>query len=281
MARKVHHRADLLKIAIRALEAGAAVRADNPSAIEWNAAGKCAAPVHRELRGYTAPTKWAKLATNLGDRLVVDIDVRCRKCAACLRARAAMWRNRAKAECDAAARTWFGTLTLAPGEQFKALSRARLRLAKQGSDFDTLPFAERLQWLVWEISPELTRYLKRVRKQSASKFRYIIVAEAHKSGQPHFHMLLHESDPGNPVPHRVLKSKWCLGFSDFKLVKSTKMAIYVTKYLSKSNAARVRASLHYGSVQEQFPSIEDNERRESVLMTQNPNVKLNDANKGF
>ena len=173
----------------------------------------------------------------------VDIAVRCRKCETCLAARAASWRIRASAECRIAPRTWFGTLTLNAQAQFINLSTARLRLAGQGVDFDTLPVAEQFSELARTVGPEITKWLKRVRK-SVGPFRYILVVEAHKSGLPHFHCLIHEV--ANPVLHRVLSSTWRLGFTNFKLIDDDRHAGYVCKYLSKSSLARVRASKDYG-----------------------------------
>lgn len=174
----------------------------------------------------------------------VDLAVRCRKCAACLKARAYHWRKRAESETKAACRTWFGTLTLGPEGQFKAISRARSYLAAQGLDFDLLSpsdqFAERHR----QISPDITRYFKRVRKQSGASFKYLLVAEAHKSGAPHYHVLLHER--ADPVRAAILKAQWRLGFCNWKLVQDVRMAGYVCKYLAKSSLARVRASQHYG-----------------------------------
>lgn len=174
----------------------------------------------------------------------VDIAVRCRKCPACLRARAAHWRLRAQAEVGASNRTWFGTLTLAPENQFKAISQARSRLAGMGIDFDALPSDDRFAERHKQIAPEITRYIKRVRKQSGVPLRYVIVAEAHASGAPHYHLLIHER--GDPVRHRVLQGQWLAGFSNWKLVHDEKAAAYVTKYLSKSALAKIRASSHYG-----------------------------------
>ena len=64
-------------------------------------------------------------------------------------------------------------------------------------------------------------------------------------------MLIHEKDPTKPLRHAQLKDCWRVGFTNFKLVKETperpleRAAFYVTKYLSKSSLARVRASMGY------------------------------------
>jgi hypothetical protein len=191
------------------------------------------------------------------------------------------WRLRAQQECVQAVRTWFATLTLSPEAQFKFLSVARLRLAKQGLDFDNLPSDEQFAYRVWSISPEITRFLKRVRKQSGAKFRYILVAEEHKSGLPHFHMLLHEVSDEQPIRHHVLKSQWLLGFSVFKLIKNPSAASYVTKYLTKSNASRVRASINYGEIYN-LPHPLQGKGASPCILTHNPPSPLApNANGGY
>jgi hypothetical protein len=133
-------------------------------------------------------------------------------------------------------RTWFGTLTLSPEQHYLASIRA-----------GSTEFARRHK----EISVDLTKYLKRLRWDSGAAFRYCLVVEAHKSGLPHYHMLLHETDPGSAVRYRTLKGQWQHGFSAWKAVDpeevDPRMAWYAAKYLSKSSLARVRASKDYGS----------------------------------
>ena len=145
-----------------------------------------------------------------------------------------------------AERTWFGTLTLRPDRQQFALDSARMKCARQGIDFDGLSDDERFRLRHNFVSQELTRWMKRVRKNSGAPLRYCLVAEAHKSGAPHYHVLIHECDPALPVRKEVLKSAWTWGFTKFVLVKDQRAALYVTKYLSKDARARVRASLQYG-----------------------------------
>lgn len=188
------------------------------------------------------------------------METECRKCEECRRARSRLWRRRALAETGAASRSWMGTITLTPDAQFKAIAQARHDMAAQGVDFDTLPEAEQFRLRCTAISPEVTKFLKRVRKNSGAPLRYLFVAEVTQAGDPHFHVLLHECDPGRPVRHTVLKGAWHLGFTDWRLVKDAKQAAYVCKYLSKDAAARVRASLHYG----QPTTYVDSERERSV-----------------
>lgn len=176
--------------------------------------------------------------------LHVDIAVRCRKCETCLKARAAMWRIRALTETKRAVRTWFGTLTFSPHERFLMMSSARLRLAAGSTDYDKLTDNEQFLELHRTIGPELTKWMKRVRKNSGSTLRFLLVAEAHKDGFPHYHCLVHEY--AGVVRHKVLSTTWRHGFTQWKLVEDDRQAAYVCKYLSKSSLARVRASKDYG-----------------------------------
>ena len=178
------------------------------------------------------------------------LHTRCRKCETCMRLRASEWTYRAISEVREAARTWFGTLTLSPESQHLMVSRARQRLWSGGTDFDMLSpndqFSERMR----EIGREVTLYLKRVRKESGAALRYIIVAEAHLSGAPHLHILVHEADIEKPVRYATLAKQWKLGFTKFKLARDVKAAAYVCKYISKALMARVRASQSYGKDRE-------------------------------
>jgi hypothetical protein len=77
------------------------------------------------------------------------------------------------------------------------------------------------------------------------------VAEPHKTGDPHLHMLFHECVPYTNDAwdsRSVLTSQWPHGFSDVRGMEADdlKGVRYATKYLAKSALARVRASQHYG-----------------------------------
>lgn len=177
----------------------------------------------------------------------IEITTRCRTCSNCTKVRANLWRYRAKAEWQCAARTWLGTLTLRPDQQFHALASARRKVGSQGIDFDALSQAEQFGLRYNEISPELTKMLKRIREKTKAPLRYMCVVEAHKSGDPHLHILLHEVRADRPVRYSELASEWKLGFSKWKLVTDRNGAAYVSKYLTKSLLrARVRASQKYG-----------------------------------
>jgi hypothetical protein len=164
-----------------------------------------------------------------------------------------MWTQRATLECAKANRTWFGTLTLSPWRHDYAANLARIRLARNGVDLEALAPGEQFAERHREISKEITKYLKRVRKKVA--FRYLIICEAHVSGLPHYHILVHETHA--PIEWRHLSWPWKWGFSKFKLVKDeAHSADYVCKYLSKSDRARVRASVRYGGCEQSEQNTE-------------------------
>lgn len=199
--------------------------------------------------------------------LELELITRCRRCAACRKYRATIWRRRAYAEILHAERTWFGTLTLRSEEHYRVLLRAR---KIYGDGFDALDLDEQFGWRCKAFAPEITKYLKRVRKQSGSALRYLLVAEAHKSGLPHFHILVHERNVDEPVRHSCLTGQWPFGFTNFKLVTDPRAGHYVAKYLSKSVLARVRASQRYGH----GLSRSEEESLNVKTMTSNPNRRL-------
>ena len=270
---RVHH-SDLRRLVAKALASGA--ERLSLMRVRWDISGDCengysrliyaAPPVERvtvlDLRAVwpdSKPFEWDRFAgnyrgfTNIDSRSGVipyelELVTRCRVCDHCRTARTKLWRMRAAVEIKAAARTWFGTLTLRPENQYRFLLEARRRAALGCREFDELSDGEQFKARVAEISREITLYLKRVRKASNAPLRYCLVAEAHKSGDPHFHILIHERDENRPVTHRILSDQWPLGFTNFKLVDDVKPASYIAKYLSKSALARVRASKRYGSI---------------------------------
>ncbi|UIW10394.1 replication initiator protein [Flyfo microvirus Tbat2_171] len=174
--------------------------------------------------------------------LSVTIDTRCRKCVQCLRHRARLWTARAMDETKASTRTWFGTLTLAPDRQTWARYSALARMERRCSDTSDpdAVFAETAR----VIGDELQRFLKRLRK--VAPLRFLLVCEAHKSGLPHFHALIHEYQ--GTITKRVLEGQWRFGFSHWRLVPpgDEQKVGYVCKYLAKSAQTRIRASQDYG-----------------------------------
>lgn len=209
-------------------------------------------PIHGDCQNrYTATFKVLPYLDPAGRKtkrtysIYVDIHTRCRKCEKCLLHRASLWRVRALNEYRSAPRTWFGTLTLRPDRMLHFRFRAIQRAIREGVHFEGLPAAGQFARVHAEISRELTKGLKRLRH--AAPFKYILVAEAHKSGNPHYHLLFHERNANKPLLYADLKRYfWREGFSNYKLVVEPKQATYLCKYLSKSLLARVRASQRYG-----------------------------------
>jgi hypothetical protein len=216
--------------------------------IKWDVSANCSSPVYREYRGLMAPKVFTETVRSRGPALTMELEVRCRKCVDCLRARAFHWRKRAETELKrTAGRTWFGTLTFKPQRQMEAQYSATLRLRRSGIVYEALTAHEQFLELCRELGPEITKWLKRLRKETGTRFRYLLVAEAHKSGLPHMHILLHEAT--GPIRKETLQRQWARnGFSSFKLVAQLdqKPAAYVCKYLSKSAISRVRCSAGYG-----------------------------------
>lgn len=209
----------------------------------------CTEPVEVHVRGL--PDRITlKLGIEQHDvASVATILVPCRRCAACLKRRANIWTARAIDETRLSSRTWFSTLTLHPAAalQFKAMGEQLF--LKRGYSEPEIRGEVLFKAFAAALGPELQRWLKRVRKNSGARLRYLLVCEAHKSGVPHFHALIHESAEGK-VTKRQLEAAWRLGFSQFRLVdrSDANEARYVCKYLTKTFTTRVRASRHYGRV---------------------------------
>jgi len=274
------HHDQMKRLVAKALSNGA--RRKSAMRIEWDLSGNCTAPRTRELHVRPGADKESEagkfissvrqlwpdaemISTNIAHDdtgrtksrsivvskvtaipLTLAMDLRCRKCDRCLALRQMSWAMRAKAETAASRRTWFGTLTLRPDEHVRFTSQARVNLARQGIDFETLPFGEQFTERHKAIGPEITQYIKRVRKESGALLRQLCVAEHHKSGLPHYHMLVHEHDEIG-VQHRILSGQWKLGFEKWRLVGQPSEAAYLCKYLAKASVARVRASRAYGT----------------------------------
>lgn len=258
---KMHHDR-LIRLIATAIDGGAMAR--SISHYEWNLAPKCQFPVVVELTGRPAEKRLkrgsAKEVNVLGpdgdgSTVMLTLGVPCRKCDPCRKARRNLWWRRARSEVAASTRTWFGTLTLSPESHERMANQARRKAARQGEDFDLKSMREQFLGRHSEVSRELTLYLKRIRKESQASLRYLLVAEAHTSGLPHYHVLIHET--GNPgVRHATLRHQWKLGFTKFTLLRDVRSASYITKYLAKDASARVRASFQYGTRPNVIPSLE-------------------------
>lgn len=213
----------------------------------WDLAGNCHSPFHKDIHARPEATHGRDVAIDRRTRTPfwVELDLRCRKCDACREWRRRWWTARAISEYQAAFRTWFGTLTLNLGQHHQCYLEASRIEAEKGNDIDALSYRAQFIRRHSVITREITRYLKRVRKGSSGPLRHLCVTEHHKSGLPHYHMLIHESDPYG-TREAVLSDRWTWGFSQWRLVRDPRQATYVCKYLSKSGAARVRASQRYG-----------------------------------
>lgn len=218
---------------------------------EWAGTSRLDLTGSGELRCLRPPEAWLaghpdKLLVHHGiepdAKTGIFLDVRCRKCEACLRHRGRLWTARAITETTMSTRTWFGTLTLSPDRQTWARYAALSRLSARGVASPTTD--EIFAYSVAVIGEEITKFLKRVRK--TAPLRYLLVTEAHRSGLPHFHALIHEYQ-GN-VTKRVLDKQWNYGFSQWRLLDNDNPQAcgYACKYLAKSALTRVRASARYG-----------------------------------
>ena len=238
---------DVYRLASKALAAGA--ERVSTGVVRWNIAGNCTAP--HTSRFFARPsrgndTKWIVVKKTTAIPFEVILETRCRRCDNCTRYRSRLWAARASSEIQGAPRTWFGTLTLSPERQYEALTRASVKALKRGYDLAELPMREQQMLVNAAISPEITKFLKRVRS-STGPFRYCCVCETHQSGDLHYHILVHEVTEFS-ISWRDLSSQWRMGFSRFKLVSGAgKAAWYCAKYLAKSSVARVRASEDYGN----------------------------------
>ena len=233
----------------------------------WDVAGNCQSPVYREYSGAEriGGSIEGTSSRRRGPQMVIEFTVRCRQCDNCLRARAAHWRLKAYAELRRAPRTWFGTLTFAPDRVYRARCAAEVLAVKRGHKWEELSADAQFRYLADELGKECTKYWKRLRKAGA-QFRYCLVAEAHKSGVPHYHALVHELSDDAPVRHKMLADKWDAGFSKWKLAEGPRVAHYVTKYLTKSMRARIRASRDYG-VEDTALAIAEGVKRPEGLLT--------------
>lgn len=242
------HLEEVARVATMALVDGA--RRLSLGSFEWDLAGNCQMPKPVELYA-RPPRSWMTSWITVDPRkteipLYVLMMTRCRQCPACLRKRRSLWTYRSATETRSSARTWFGTLTLEPSAHYRMLCEAIAHNESRAVEWSQLTPRERFLARHRQISRELQLWLKRVRFESGAKLRYLLVAEAHATGLPHYHCLIHEPLADQSVRERTLRRQWPLGFTRFQLVKSMTEATYVCKYLSKASEARVRASKAYG-----------------------------------
>lgn len=237
----------LRRLAAKALAKGG--RLTSPGTVEVDWSSYCQTPVTveryaRKDRGQTTENRWSP-----GEEVPIRVIMRvhCRQCDECRKAKGRMWYNKARIETFRATRTWFGTFTWDPHYRATAEMITRQRLAKSGVDWKTLSPSEQFVESCIELGEDITLWLKRLREASRAPFRYLLVWEAHKSGLPHAHILVHEQDAAKTISKRKLQGQWRLGHSAFRLVKDYDGVGYACKYVSKSLlGSRVRASQHYG-----------------------------------
>lgn len=203
----------------------------------------CEKPIEIALRGKPD-------AITLGLKMEADRDnfhtitAPCRKCRTCLNRRSKRWAAKAHTECKASSRTWFCTFTVEPQQRFLFKLAAQAHAERRGCIWAKLTSADKFEYIHGQIGPEITKFLKRIRKNSGAKLRYLLVVEPHKDGFPHYHMLLHEFD--KPVRHAMLTDNWKHGFTRFKVVDTDRAPWYVCKYMAKTALCRIRASQQYG-----------------------------------
>lgn len=214
--------------------------------VDWS--GQCSAPVPVEWHSYSGKSRTRTRLVGPGAASFNRIEamVPCRRCENCRKRRTMIWSARAIAEWRGSARTWAAALTFRPEVHHWCLSLVRRRISEQGLDFDALAVDDRFSELHKVLSKEVTRFIKRVRFNTGAPLRYMEVVEAHKSGLPHYHVLLHEQRAEKPVSKRTLEQAWRAGHSHWRLVRCEAQCAYLAKYIGKDNASRIRASLNYG-----------------------------------
>lgn len=217
---------------------------------EWDIAGSCQEPVTRELfarKDRKAPYRDNEWNPGEDVPLTLIMHMKCRACPDCRRLRRREWYLRAGIELSRCKRSWFGTLTLSPESAFRCEVFARRRLLSGGTIWEQLRPKDRYGELCRQVGSEVTLYLKRLRKQSGARLKYMACFEPHRSGIPHLHMLVHEYDDTG-LRKSQLDAQWNHGFTHWRLVPSEdagKAAAYVAKYITKEGG-RVRSSLGYG-----------------------------------
>lgn len=250
-----------------------------PRIMELHYFGDCASPVQTTLwgrrfreAGWDDTYEWMNgIIRKRVDPSSVLYLLRCRKCEPCRRARQSMWKTRALREVEAAARTWFVTLTASPEShvvmEYSTIERLRKAgccwsgpcgqcptghegqiLCRPGQHY-LRNKGERFTEITKTMGREVTLWIKRIRKATGvTGIRYMLVFEAHKSGRPHVHALFFEPHgSAGMLTKRSITDAWRLGFSHAKLLTEPKQITYVTKYLNKEfGTIRLRASRRFG-----------------------------------
>lgn len=233
---------------------------------QWRAhlAGNCTAPFERRLIGAVNAYSRRKHRKSAG--IVLTEEYRCGKCGPCREHRRKTWMARAVVEHNRSARSWMVTFTLSPAWQAELSVKADKLYRQKHANAD-LPTSkqERLDLKMRVLKRLIGRWLRVLAGpgSTASKRAYVLVAELHKSGEPHFHMLIHEREAGSIFrdedchftrrgeyfvgDESRAKKLWRFGFCRISMCKDEAGAVYVMKYLAKTQTYRVAASQHYGA----------------------------------
>lgn len=246
---------ELERLAKQALQKGATQYIDPISGdthfrhIMWDVAGVCKDPFLLDL----SARKYVDRATaEISSKFLwIQISVKCRTCSTCLHERRNQWGTRGVSEFHKASRVWFGTLTFDAEAALQLRYSAITRLEKSGTSFVKLTTAEQFHELEKQTYREMSLWLKRLRKETKAKYRFLAVGEPHKSGVPHYHILIYEQ--GSRIKKRTLKAQWTQGFTKWKVADTEDTVWYVCKYLTKSESGKVRASIRFGK-----PIFEEN-----------------------
>lgn len=215
---------------------------------EWNIAGQCDDPQTVVLYSRQTGNIKRALSNKPLPGIELTLKVVCRHCLWCRKKKALHWAYRAEHEIAQASRTWFCTFTLRPDQHV----RMEWLAASKIGNFDLQRPWKKFELTSQEIGKEFTKFLKRLRKNTKTSFRYLVVSEIHDSedtspemrGRVHLHALIHEK-PGQLIRKRDIQDEWTLGHSSVKLA-DVGAGWYLTKYLTKALEGRIRPSIGYG-----------------------------------
>lgn len=248
-----HRRFDAVRsLFYKALEHGAHLA--SPTRVEWDLGAICSDPYSIEIAGRGDLLNYRSVV-NPGFVMVAMSGLPCRRCPDCLRIKAARWAERAVIEHARSTRSWFCTFTLEPKVQHWVFMNEMARKTSKGwLDSDFNDEAKEFLLRCHGGLRLMTKFWKNVRKTRSEEepvlLKYLLVAERHVSGLPHYHALVHEQ--AGHLTYRRMSTRWLKhGFFHAKLVgmddlSPEQSARYVTKYIGKDMLARVRASQRYG-----------------------------------
>lgn len=252
MAKRLYHD-HALRLFGRAIASGA--QRTGLGSARWDLSGSCTNPYWTAYVG--RPEGEPRMFTFAGVKMTIHLDIatRCRRCEKCRAYRSWLWKHRMAEEMRFGVRTWYGTLTLTPSNHYRVMVEARRYTEARGVAWQSLSDDERFRARARISLNEVSKYVKRFRKRAwgahgIAPMSWVCVTEKHKSGLPHFHMLVHERSM-RPITHRLLSEAWGLGFERWRLVQHVEephaVAWYLCKYLTKDFSNRVRCSEKYGA----------------------------------